>query len=454
MNKAFNKQVDQMIIDVNNISKEQLKLFDIDYLKCLRWRKYLFILSTFSSIFLARMGEIYEELYKLEFPNKLFRCYVVIVIDLETNRFHTNRIYTFPILFDLSRTQNITSKYKDIYEQVDKDMLKLNFDLEYSFSSRTFSSRRPLTSWDNTSYTIKGKQEVEFNFEIEHFVKNYVSINGASYVMIDDPYYIKQKITREKLIGDTDCTCVDEKSLLRYACKGCSTDRSDCSGYHVKRCLCGKFTYQRSNMCLKCHLTYTRSKIIKSVFDKGNLNTSHSLISFIPFLHYNQGTNGFCLGNGSAVINDLITNNINPVRLILAFQTNLAYTDSEHTRSYYLQKKHKVTNRDFKNYGEYIPYLNAIFHSNGHKIRDHIFSLYCYCIYCLFFKIVLFSKDKKLHNKSFQSRNTFVTSRDMFIKLYKKYLNISKSGSIYGTYIHKIVKQVVNTKPKDFLIVE
>lgn len=467
----FFKEIDRVIKEVNNIDNKKLKSIDMEYLKCKRVDKYLFMVALFNSVFLTKMWQIYTNLDAIEYPNTIFKCYGVIVIDLDKNRYMGHRMYSFPTNLDLYKG-NTNRIYDDIEKQILSNKMTIKFDLPFEINSRIFDTTRPISRTRSRFFNISGSTPSEFYFDIDDFIKNHVEFSDHGFYF-NDPYYNRPSVTKETLMNILKCDCKDDnekKEKNRYHCN--CDNRKECGYHHLKKCQCGKWTYYRRDSCMYCYIIYTRSKKIKTLFeyavgqpveydddDEVILSSQYiklhtNLSAYIPYFHYNQGTNGLCLGRGGRVIDEMIMDNINPVRIMLSFKANLAFTDHEGSTSYYDQYSDKITGNRFDKYGEYYVILNQVHMAKYSKVNRHVFSMYCYCSQCLFYKIVLLQEKKKLNTKGFETNQSYITSRDAFIMNYKDYLNKSKSRSYRDSYIHKGIKQVINTPPKEQMIFE
>jgi hypothetical protein len=440
MNKLFKEEIDLMVSDMDKIPQEQYKPLGIDYLKVRRIDNKLIILSMFSSVFLMNMHEHFRLLDRIKFPNKTFKCLVFLAIDLDRSRLITHRLYSFPILDGYA--VNGGTRYKRMYEQL-KDIKEANYevkiDLPFILKSRRFNTTEPIDPTRSLYYNTKSSIDISFFMDIDRFIEKYVSISGYN-VSLNDPYYSTHQITKEEIIDSIECRCLEDPIKLSYAClKNGVEHRRSCNGHHSKKCQCGKFTYYRRNTCMKCHIIYSKGKSIDEVFTHYEYkpSTSHGLLTYIPYLHYNQGSSGLCLGGGYGVIGEMLSKNINPIRLILSFKANLAFTDVGETTAYYKKYRGKISNYDFKDCEEHLVYLNRVFRDRK-TIRKHVFSIYCYCPQCLIVKIILFSKDKKLNINGFEISDSYFVSRDEFIKLYTRYLKRLKNDTYINGYIHKM----------------
>jgi len=466
----FYKEIDRVIKEVNNIDNNKLKSIDLEYLKCKRLGKYLFIVTLFNSVFLTKMHQIYPYLNAIEYPNIIFKCYAVLMIDLEKNRYAGHRMYSFPTNLDLYTGRHIDERYRKVENQISDNKMTIEFDLPFQLSSRIFDTTRPINRTQSRYFNIEGIIPAKFYFEIDDFLKKSVSPHEYGFIFTDN-YYNRPMVTKETLLNILKCECKDNderESEDRYYCN--CDDKTNCSYHHLKKCQCKKWTYYRRNSCMYCYIIYSKSKKIKQLFenavnrpieydddDEEILNSNYiglhtSLSAYIPYFHYNQGTSGLCLGRGGRVIDEMIMSNINPVRLMLSFKANLAFTDHDGSTSYYNQYKDRISMNRFNKYGEYFTILNNIHINNYHEVKEHVFSMYCYCSQCFFYKIVLFKEKKKLNSRGFTTNQSYIISRDAFIKNYKQYLDNSRSITYRGSYIHKAIKQVVNLSPKEQII--
>lgn len=462
MNDRYKKYIDGIINDVNNITDQQLLTIGLEYMKCKRVDKFLFMLSKFTSEFFTRMHEIHTSVEHINLPMNVFRCGVVLILDLETNRYVTHRLYTFPNKIELFNLYSIHDEFTNIDEQIKEKGMNFNVNLLFSISSRTFDSTRiERDEYDilrSVRFQIDGSISRLFNFDIDYFIDNYVEYVGKS-ISFRDPYYRKIKLSKEEIISAVECTCVKTGTELPYICN--CTDLKECSRYHARKCRCGYYTYYRTDTCIKCHLTYTRSKRIQSRlgmkvegFTNNTIFVNHTITAYLPYLHYNQSNGGLCLGSGGQVINQMIENNINPLRLMLSFKVNLAYSDAEESNRYYMKYKNRIRTRDFKKNFEYNQVLQSVFRNQRIKINTHTFSLHCFCRQCLFLKIVVFITNRLFHKDLFTFSNSYIVSRDKFIELYKRYLTRTISKTYSSSYIHKMIKQVINLQPNQFFVTE
>jgi len=460
MNEAFRKRIDTIIDNVNKIDPKQLEIYDISYLKCKRDRRYLYISSIFTSVFLAEMGSVYGNLWGLRFANKILKCYIVLIIDLESNEFIRHQFYAFPINLDTS-TVNVHKDYFAIQEQVMNNSLKIKGSVEYGINSKYFDVRHPISRIGSTHFEARGNRDIEFNFDIDYFVKNYIKYNMEGRLQhIDEPF--NQSVhpnNKEEFIDLISCTCEKVRTDLRHGCFDCER-RGNCNNHHVRKCNCGKFTYFRPNTCFHCYLKYTRSQAIQRSFNQRGtfqvyFSRLNSIGSLIPYSHYNGSAGSICIGEGYDVLNSMINRNINPLRLILSYKANLAYTDQDHTTSYYSKYRNRLSAHNFGRYAEFQSQLVAIFNGTKVNTNNHVFTVYCYCVFCLFVKITMIGSKKRFHSKAVEMSKGYLVSRDKFISLYKRYISRMRSSrfEIYmKSNTHKTIKNVVNTQPHELII--
>jgi len=461
MNDRYKEYIDQVIKDVNNISDEQLSTIGLQYMKCKRVNKYLIMLSKFDADFSTRMYEITTRLNEINLPMKVFKCGVVLIINLEKNKYVTHRLYTFPNNIELFSMSSLTDEFMRINDQIKESGINFISNIHYSLNSRLFDSTKiqmntMFSRPQSNRFSIKGSVKRVFNFEIDYFIDNYISFKNNG-IFFTDPYYRKIRLTKEDILNNMICDCVNIPRELPHVCL-CS-DLKTCTRFHARKCRCGKFTYYRTDTCIKCHLTYTKSKKIKHRLeskrnDYGDIGlfTSHNIASYIPYLHYNQSSSGLCLGNGGEIINQMIDKNVNPLRLMLSFKVNLAYSDSEESNRYYMKYINKVTLNDIKKYEEYFHTLESVYRNQNISVKEHTFTLHCFCKQCLFLRIVMYVNNKLLHKELFEFNKSYIVSRDKFIELYKRYITRTTSRTYTSSYIHKFIKQIINTQPNDFYV--
>ncbi len=458
MSKNYLTDVDKMVKDINNITPLELQSIDLEYLQVRRVKNYLIIMGVFESIFLARLREITSIFDKISFPNKVFKCYSYLAIDLSGSDYRDHRLYSFPINLDLYGEKKMNKTYREILPQIAKGGMSIKNELTFRLNSNVFQCTKPTSLQYSSNYYIEIKAEREMIFSIDEFIKRYVTVE-ASNIRVEDTYYSYPKITKQSLINDIPCTCVENARELTFACRTCSNanDRSNCTGHHTKRCSCGNITYHRKNNCIKCHLIYSKARHIKTPFyDDGTFNTSHiqefkSLSGYIPYFHYNQNSGGICLGGGGRIISEMVKRELNPVKIMLAFKANLAYTDADNTKSYYRMYVQKLQSKQFDNNLEFHGHLVNTFRSKKNIRKNHTFSIRCYCPQCFYYRICLYQANMKLDPRGFEIDQPYIVSRDQFIEVYKHYIENIKSTSYINTYIHKIIKIIANMQPTEFL---
>jgi len=452
MNKTY-EYIDLINKKINSMSIEQLEKIDMKYLGSKRVGNFLIMSALFDTVFLAKLNEYSSSFNRIEYANKIFVCYAVVVINLNSNTYSHHRMYGFPVYTQLYGANNVNSKYKEVQTQIENGDMKIKMSNDCKIRSAQFEVTKPFTNIRSSSYEVRVNVDKTLHLDIDGFVENHVKIEGNGYLRFNDPYYNYTPTTREQITKALVCTCVEEASQLRYACK--CDNRATCKGFHAKKCNCGNFTYYRKNNCLKCHIQYSKSYLVRDMFDGDNSMSfgvgGNTLNSYIPYFHYNQGTSGLCLGNGGRVINDMITKNINPIRIMLSFKANLAYTDADTTTNFYESYRDRLSSSMLNGSGEYNSYLN---HIMGKIPRKHLFSIYCYCQQCLYYKILLVKAKKKLDPRAVMYDNGYVISRMQFIEKYKAYLSTSRSKTYHKSYIHEMIKNVVNTPPKELILLE
>jgi len=462
MSRNLNKAIDQVINQVNNLTDKQLSTIDLDYLKCKRRGKNLFILGIFDIVFMSKLRETYSPLQSIHYPNRVFKAVGVIVIDLQSNTYLHHKLYCFPINLDLyDRFRSTNREYDELLEKFLDNPLRIETMTDFTFSSSKFNASRPNSHQSNNYYDVSGKLKTVIDFDIDIYVdKTEDADNG--YIHFEDNFFRRVPLTKDSIIENIECTCYENEKDVPYSCN--CNDKDNCNNYHIKKCQCGKFTYFRPMTCLKCYLQYGKSKRnIDNAFrgngrlkdDYDNRITHHSVSAIIPYFHYNADSGGICLGNGSDRITSSLAKEINPIKVILSFKANLGYTDAGETTSYYRQYKSRLTGDNFYKYDEYLTYLNMIQRVTSDKtLPIHIFSIYCYCPQCLFYKIVLSKLDKKINTRGFEVNEGYLVSRDKFIEMYKSYLESTRSRSYIKTDIHIDIKKMVNTPPIDLLVIE
>lgn len=461
MNKRLVEQIDKMIENTNNITDSQLKSIDLDYLKVKRIDEFIIIMGIFDGIFLARLSEETNIFSNLTFPNKLFRCYAVLVINVDRSKYVSHRLYSFPInteIYGSSRT-SLNKTYRDVLDQLNKSPMKLKFGTNATISSKAFKCTIPVSNNNSIYFTINLDSDKEIYFDIDNFVHKYVKTEGNR-AWIQDTFYGNSALYKKDILDILTCACVEEKDKLPYACLKCNNalERSACSGHHVRKCKCKLWTYFREDNCIKCHLEYSKTRYLDEVFYQPNdeLNMSlvkgrRSLSNYIPYFHYNQNSAGICLGGGGSVISAMIEREINPLKLMLSFKANLAYTDQRTTMNYYHQYRDRLEPSHFDNNQEIHSQLVAIY-ANKKKVNTrHTFSIRCFCPQCFFYRLCLFNENIKLDLKGFDNNFPPIVTRDQFIKIYKQYLERNKSRTYHSTYIHAMIKQLTNTQYDEFV---
>ncbi len=465
INIRYRRQVDQIINKVNSLDEDQLKKLDFEYIKCARKGKYLFINGVFDSVFLARLDEIYHSFSNIQFPSKVFRCYIVMIVDLSLNRFLWHRLYTFPINVDKFNLGRIHREFRDVMKQFEETPLSFTYKMEYEINSRYLDVTKPYTRTQSENYYIRGQLETKFDFDVDDYIKNHVTIVDTNHnesgmtITINDPYYSTIPINRQMIIDKIDCTCEENRGNLRFACIFELTGKHNkklCDNHHTKKCKCGNWTYLRTDMCTKCHLTYSKSKSLDQMFNSGLFSTrGNALISYIPTLHYNQSGTGLCLGSGRDSLNYMLATDLNPIKMMLSFKANMSYTDNSETTLYYKKYKKRIRESTFSKYGEFLVYLNEVFRRVPRERRKslslHTLSLYCYCPQCFFVRIVMYQEKMEFDKEVFDNSEVHIISRDYFIYVYRNYMNVYRGKRFHKDYIYAIIKQVVNKKPIEYI---
>lgn len=454
----FYRKVDNIIKKVNEITPNQLKQYGFDYLKCIRRKKYLFISSIFDMTFIANMGEVHSSIDGVGYGNKLFKSYAILVIDIDESRYVFHSYTGIPINLDLYN-YNTNKNYRIITDSIKENPLIIKSRNYWRINSSTFDTTRPLTKTRSHFYHMDGHIDQEINFDINEYIDKYVVYDYRGYLKsFNNPFNasMHNKESKEDFINMFNCDCVEDKKSLRLGCFTCERN-GDCNGHHVRKCSCGKFTYFRKNTCMKCHLTYSRSKKIALLLSRDNyyqlFNSRHGINNQLPTRHYNGSGGGLCLGRGYQTLDRMIDESLNPVRLMLAFKANLAYTDHSATNSYYSKFKNKMTYNQVDKYSEFVQLMRGMFNRVNINPSYHVFTVYCYCHLCMFIKIVLHKKDKKIDPRGTEISKGAIISRDKFIEVYKGYLR--RRRKVYqSSYIHDTIKEIVNIKPIDFLTTE
>lgn len=453
------RKVDKIIKKINEITPQQLKQYGLDYLKCIRRKRYLFISSVFDMTFIVNMNEISESLEGLGYGNKIFKSYVVLVVDIEDNRFVCHNYFGIPINMDLYN-YSTNKNYKIITDSIKENPLIIKAKNYWKINSSAFDTTRPLTRNRSNYYTIDGYTDQEINFDVNEYVDKHIRWSYDHYLKgFESPFTFRQnkKDSKEDFINLFDCKCVEDKNTLPLACFTCER-KGDCKGHHVRKCSCGKFTYFRKNTCLRCHLTYSRAKKIQLLLNQDNYNnlynTKHTINNQTPTHHYNSGGGGgLCIGRGGKVLDEMIDENLNPLRLMLAFKANLAYTDHQRTTSYYSKFRNKVTDTEIYEHSEYAQHMRGMFDRVNISPSFHLFTVYCYCPLCMFLKIMLDKKGVKINPRGTEISKGAIISRDKFIEVYKGYLN-RRRKTYQSSYLHEAIKKIINIRPIDFLTID
>ncbi len=458
-NKAFTNQVDNLISGINSIPIEKLKPYNIDYLQTQMLGNNLFILSSFPSAYMCDLSDVSGKFKFIKFPNIVFRCFAIIVIDMVRVKYKTHRIYTFPInidLYDGRKYRKLTSKFEEVINIIKGGGLEFNHTSSIEITHSGFGMALPTHRHGSiTSKRYKTTVDRSFSFEIDKYMKNHVILTDKNKLLFRDPYYTTYGIKKDSVLDMIECTCTKKRIDLKHACYSCKSrdDRYDCSKshFHTEKCECGDYTYlSKSYKCLKCAINYNTGDYTK-INDNDeltNLSYINNFVGEVPFLHQNQSDGGLCLGGGKDVINTLISDNINPIRLMLAFKANMAYTDQSTTNTYYKKHKGVLLKDHFEKYVDYYNYLYNISKYNV-AMKNHIFSLYCYCRECLFYRVCLFLENKLLNRRALEITKSHFVSRDKFIKIYKYYLDKNKEK--VSSTMHKIIETVINIPPIEFL---
>ncbi len=469
MISKYMTKIDETLERVNNINMDELKPYNIEYLQCRRQEQYLFVSSVFVGSFLCNMNEIYGQFYSIDFPMKVFRNYIFLIIDLNTSSLVGHKIYTMPYNYDKVGRDNYSKQFRKAYENYLEDNLKFELELGYTVRSDYFNLSTPTGRVSTEYYTRMGFMTEMFDFNIDEFIKN-VTV-GINYQYLDetserknkytinDPFYGSGTVSKrtfakkDEVISSLECECVTSESMLNYICsiKNEHT-KAECGRFHTKTCRCGKLTYQRNQGCMKCFIKYSKSKRIDEVFDtskRRNIYVDRHFISIVPLIHYNHSSKGLCLGSGTRSINTELGKRFNPIRMILTFKTNMAFTDNSTTNNYYSVWNERIKHSTFSQVSEYIDLLYRIFGTKGQS--HHIFSVYCYCSQCFFFKVVLHFNDKQLDSEIVDITKSYVVSRNMFIKQYKLYLENLRTNTYMESTTHNNIKNVLNKPPIEFI---
>jgi len=406
MSKKLLKEMDVIIDKVNNITQAQLNSIDLKYLKTKRVGNFLIIIGIFDAVFLAKLNEVTSYFDRLQFPNVVFKCYSVLAINITNSKYALHRLYSFPINLDLysrkRHSSDIGSVYLDMVKQIEDGAMELNMKNSYSINSEHFRCTQPISLLSSSRYHIDVEIDRTMYFDIDNYVNNYITITGNN-IALSDNFYNYPILTKENIVNQMSCTCVDKLEDLEFACTTCKTfdDRNNCSRHHAKLCQCGKYTYYRDNNCVKCHVTHSKSKYIKEIFENDRFNVGYvrnfrNISNYIPYFHYNQNSGGICLGSGSNVINHMVQQEINPIKLMLSFKANLAYTDAEETYSYYLMYNQRLKNKHIEKHVEFYSQLSNVFRNKMNVNKRHIFSIRCFCPQCFYYRVCLHREDIKL----------------------------------------------------------
>lgn len=458
-----------MVDNVNQITEEQLKTIDLDYLQVRQINNFVIIMGIFDNIFLARLNEFTILFSNLTYPNRIFKCYAVLIIDVTRSRYIAHRLYSFPVNVDLYNSKgryDVHSSYKSIVKQLDDHPSFIEVTSSFQLNSQAFKCTRPISKLTAHSFDINIDLSSRMEFDIDKYIEKYIKFEGNN-VSIDDDFYNYPEFTRAELVSKIACGCSKERLNLPYSCHSCdtATKRRACGGHHVKKCLCGDWTYYRENNCLKCHILYSKVSYLKNgergslfsfsgVYNGSGFRNYRSLSNYIPYQHYNSSGYGLCIGEGSNVITQMIQKEINPIKIMLSFKANLSYTDAESTNNYYNMYSQRLTSEQFENNQEFHSQLNNIYKNSKNVNKRHTFSIMCYCPQCFYYRLCLWQEDIKLDPKGFDVDQPYIVSRNQFIKHYKSYLNRTRSKTYIGSYIHKLIKKLANTQPSEFLIAE